>query len=292
MIWIRSHPYISALCAAALTILAGAWVVQKKSMAPVSNTATTWGGNNLGVLDPTSHTPTQNTGTPKRHIGRVQDNAPYTYIPPAVLQPSPGAIDSFDLNEFISTLTQSTQPPQNPPTGAIVEDTYSLIPTNLISTTAPKKTLSATQQAVYDYGNYAGSYIQSFEQQNPTAAVILKDQAEDRGDPAKAAAVRYLARSLEDVGNNLVNNITDVPGGVAAAHTTLAKNYIETGKKLALVPEATNDTEFLSAIEAYNASADTLVKNYVSLATILSAYGIVFDPNDAGSVFTFTQGAL
>lgn len=296
MQWIRAHPYISALCAAALAILAGAWVVQKKSGAPVSNTATTWGGSNLGTLDPTSHAPSQNTDEEQGRdiLQKVKDSPPYTYIPPAVFYDSSTETgeSSFDLSNFISSLTAGTSGKPNSANDTAIGDAYVFIPSNLISSVSPQKDLSSAQQALYRYGNEVGSYIQSFDQQNPTAAIILRDQAEDRADPQKSAAVLELARALENVGQSLLNSIVDIPEGIAPTHATLAKSYIEIGKNLALVPKATSDTDFLNAIETYNASADTFVKNYIAFATLLGAYGITFDPNDAGSAFTFSPTSL
>jgi hypothetical protein len=64
------------------------------------------------------------------------------------------------------------------------------------------------------------------------------------------------------------------------------------GAALSKVPEAKLDQDMLTAMLAYNTTVETYVKNYVSLATLLSAYGVTFSTYDAGVVFTFTNVSL
>ena len=222
---------------------------------------------------------------------QVQNSAPYTYIPPAIVgNPDEAAqTDSFDLNSFIAMLGHgSTSKTTTQDTAA--PDAYSVIPTGLMSTTT-QGSRSATQQSLYDFGNEIGSFIQAFEDEHPTMSFILKNHAEDRSDPQKAAAVERLAQSLKEVGQNLMS-IETVPSGMTSTHTALAKSYIAVGTNLALVAKAKDDAEFLHAIETYNASADIFVKNYIATASLFGAYGVTFSPTDAGSVFTFTPTAL
>ncbi|MEK7134068.1 MAG: hypothetical protein AAB804_03280 [Patescibacteria group bacterium] len=295
MEWIRAHPYAYALCAAGVLLVGGIFIVQKQGSATVSDKAGAWDGANLGVLNPTSYGPTENTGTSKEVniMQQVQNSAPYTYIPPAVVGDSEGGggSGSFDLNSFIAMLGQGSTPQVDPTQDASAPDAYSLIPTGLMSTTTAQNSRTTTQQTLYDFGNDIGSYIQSFEEQHPTMSFTLKDHAEDRNDPQKAAAVGRVAQELKGVGQSLLS-IETVPSGIAPAHTALAKSYVAVGTNLALLAEAKDDADFLHAIEVYNASADTFVKNYVAIATLFGAYGVVFSPTDAGSVFTFTPASL
>ncbi len=294
MSWIRVHPYISALCATVLLILSGIYLVQRHSAAPISNTTTAWGGENLGILDPISYSQTQNTGAQGRPTTVVQDTVPYIYIPPAIFSDANTGAgkNSFDFNDFISTVTVKTSVQSNSTiTTSAIDDAYSFIPSGFFSTTSQAHP-SLAQESIYQYGNTVGSYIRSYEQQYPDSAAILKDQFEDRANPEKALAVEELAGALESVGQDMLDTSGNVPQGFASAHAKLAQSYIEIGKNLALIPKATSDAEFLAAIETYNASADTFVKNYIALATLLSIYEVTFSSIDAGSVFTFSPASF
>jgi hypothetical protein len=291
MDWIRAHPYTAALGAAVILFIGGFFVVQRQGAAPPSENKA-WDGANLGVLNPTSYGPAESAGTSREEdiMQQVQDSAPYTYIPPTVLDGSEGGAEGdFDLNSFIKMLGQGSTSTGQSQSSA--PDTFSFIPTGLISTTTVQKARTATQETLYNYGNEVGSYIQSFEEQNPTMSFTLKDHAEDRDDPQKAAAVKLVAKALEEVGHSLLG-IEDIPSGIASTHNALAKSYIAVGTNLALVAQTANDADFLKAIETYNATANTFVTNYVGLAELLGAYNIVFSPVDAGSVFTFTPTGL
>jgi hypothetical protein len=169
-----------------------------------------------------------------------------------------------------------------------LDTAYSFIPGGLISTSAPQGNYSPLQQALYEYGNGAGSAIRSFEQTLASAPQIMKDQFEDRGDPAKSAALSGLADGLSGVGEKLAQ-MEDVPAQIATAHEKLAASYQEMGQKLALVAQTHGDEDFLDAVIAYNATVETYVRNYVELATLFSAYGVVFSSEDQGGVFVFTN---
>lgn len=291
----RAHPYISALLATTILLISGFFIVQRQGAATPSSNTGAWDGANLGVLSPTSYGPAENAGISREDniMQQVQSSAPYTYIPPSALDDSGEATgaNSFDLDSFIKMIGQGSGPTTGQNNGSSARDVYSFIPSGLMSTTTPLSTRSDTQEALYNYGNEVGSTIQSFEEQHPTSVFTLKDHAEDRNNPQKAAAVEAVARALEDVGQSLLS-MEGAPGGVAAAHDALGQSYISIGTNLALVAKSKDDTEFLKAIEVYNASADTFIKNYVSLAQLLGAYNVVFSPVDSGSVFTFTPAAL
>ena len=175
-------------------------------------------------------------------------------------------------------------------TARVSDDTsnaYTFIPSGIVSTTTSTSERTDLQQELYNYGNDIGSSIESFEQQHSNMVQILKNQAEDRSDTEKAEAVVRLANAFRDLGNTL-SGIENVPSQMAGIHTSLAESYVAIGKNLALVPKAQRDSDFIRAIETYNASADTFTKNYIALASLFGAYGVAFSSSDAGRVFTFT----
>ena len=298
MEWLRAHPYISALSAAAIIFLVGIYIVQRQVAGPIHSGTSTWEGATSPFLNPTGYATIHSApGTPQTQeniMQNVTSGPPYTYTPPTTppTDTNTNSDDSFDFDAFIKTLSSG----QNRTTAGTKQaeiDTpaYSFIPSKLMSATSAPDRRTDMEQKLYDYGNEVGSFIQSFEDQHPGVAQILKNQVEDRNDASKAAAVVAIADALKSVGNNLTI-IDNVPSQMAVVHVRVAKSYIAIGTNLALVPQAQNDADFLKAIETYNAHADTFVKNYVALAELFGAYGIVFASIDAGSVFTFTPNSL
>ncbi|OGG52424.1 hypothetical protein A2851_05260 [Candidatus Kaiserbacteria bacterium RIFCSPHIGHO2_01_FULL_53_29] len=293
MNWLRAHPYVDALAATLALLLVGALIVNSRSAASPAASTRTWAGTEISLFNPSSHTPPAPASTqPSQNQYSVFPNVltvPSAYTPPVVKDPDTEQSAPFDFNAFIALLSAQGRPASGGARGTDnqVTDAYAFIPSGLMSTTSVQQSRSATQQKLYDYGNDIGSYIRSFEEQNQGKAQTLKDQVEDRSDSNKAAAVGELARALKEVGQNL-QGMDVVPSAMASAHQKLAKSYIAIGTNLALVPYAERDSDFIAAIQTYNASADTFTRNYVAVAELFGAYGVVFAQSDAGSVFTFT----
>lgn len=295
MEWLRAHPYASAIGAAALLVVVGASIVINSASQPVGTGPTSWGGGTVPLLNPTSYAP--GTGSsPKNEsiLEQVQDGPPYTYIAPDFVNTAPGGEEnSYDFDAFVAQLAaeSSLRSGGTQDTSATASGTYSYIPRGLISTSTPHATRSALQQELYDYGNDIGSTIESFEQQHSNTVQILKGQVEDRADPEKAAAVVKVGHDFEELGKLLLE-MDPVPSAARSAHEALAESYVALGKKLALVPGAERDADYIKAIEAYNASADVFVQNYIRLVALFGAYSVTFTSVDGGKVFTFSPTSL
>lgn len=280
------HPYAASLIGALLAVLAGALVVLNRSSVQPRDELRAWGGVG-GAFEPTSAGAAQMPETRDNLYTQVQSGPPFRYAP-ALQSPVTLEGDSFDFESLIAQLSESgrarsgaASDSPEPPLNA-----YSFIPQGLVSISAPKRTMTDTQRALYDYGNEVGGRIQSFEERHRGAPQILKDQFEDRHNPEKNAALLSLARALGDLGKEL--SAIQAPPEVQSAHQKVAASYKELGEKLSKVPDAKTDEAVLNAILAYNAAAEEYVRNYVSLATLLSAHGVSFSQEDAGSVFTFS----
>jgi hypothetical protein len=83
-----------------------------------------------------------------------------------------------------------------------------------------------------------------------------------------------------------------VPPAITSAHNKLAQSYIEIGKNLSLIPGAERDSDFIAAIQVYNASADTFTRNYIQIASLFGAHGVTFTSGDSGRVFTFSPSGF
>jgi hypothetical protein len=303
--WIAAHPYLAGAAAiAGLLLIGGVFIFSKSSTAPQRSDAGAWGGANLQALDTTSYGRAPIIAqAPDSIMEQIQSATPYTYVPPAA--PDVGTSNNgedananvgtaFDFDAFVKSLSGGTKTQSSgPPSGSdgSLSDAYSFLPQGLVSTAAPEENRSDLQQKLYDYGNETGSYVQSFEDLHFGMAQTLKNQAEDRSDPQKAAAVVSLAKALKNVGQNLMDMDT-IPDQALEPHLALAKSYIQIGKNLELIPAATSDEDFLARIQTYDNSVDEFGKNYVALASFFEAYAVKFNQTDPGSVFAFTPIGL
>lgn len=288
---LRLHPYVSALLATAALIVVGILIVSTRSAVSSGGGVHAWGGANINFLNPANGAPQKTTQTDQNTISQQGGySAPYSYIPPAP-RGSDAEADSFDFSAFLSTLSQGSAASSSAQGSADVQFAYSFIPQGLISTSSPTKKRTKDQQQLYDYGNEAGSYIQSLEEAHRDQGQVLKNWLEDRSDSAKAAAVVQLARALWETGQSL-SRMESIPTSVQATHTALAKGYMDIGANLGLVAKTQNDEDLLKSIGVYNASADTFTTTYVALATLFTAHAVTFSADDPGTVFTFTPVSL
>ena len=298
MLWLRSHPYIGALLGATILVLLGILVVGQRASVSDGNTAPlAWGGVGAHLLNPISNAGGESGDTRSQNLYmEVRGGPPFNYNPaPSTQVPANTSGDAdFDFDAFIAMISSSgggTLSGGNQTGTDTSLDPYSFIPSGMISTSTPEKERTPVQEDIYNYGNLAGSEIESFESSHPNMSQTLKDQFEDPRDAGKAAAVENLGDALADLGRAL-EAIDNVPVAVRSANASVAKSYKEMGVLLAQVPKAQTDDERIGAMLAYNAAVETYTKNYVALATLFSAYGVTFSSNESGSVFTFTQASF
>ncbi|MFA7309598.1 MAG: hypothetical protein WC050_01700 [Candidatus Paceibacterota bacterium] len=291
MQWVRSHRYTLVCAAIALLILTGGYIVLRRSPASVSSTPTAWGGSATSLIDPASYSPSD---IPAAIVSGVSLGGPapaFSAIPPS----QNGTVDDtdaeYDMNVFLASITQPEKTG-----GADIQGTssvslaYSFIPQGLISTSIPVARRSVAQQALYDYGNELGSDIMSYEDTHFDSAVVLTNQVQDRQNPQKAQAVRDIGTSLIALGQKAAD-IERVPSSAASLNADLAKSYKDMGAKLAKIPDAQRDADYLAAITDYNAAVNTFITQYVSLATLFSVSGVKFTTGEGGSVFMFSGGS-
>lgn len=295
--WFRTHPYVSALGGAGVLLIVGAFIVAgRASVQPQTSETRAWGGVGGDFSNPISDIrPGIAENAPEEDIMRqVQTGPPFFYTPPVQdgAETTDANGDGFDFNALIAALSK----PRAAGTGAqqndsLLADAFSFIPQGLISTSTPTRQRTLSQETLYQYGNEAGSYIQTFEDAHRNMPQTLKDQIEDPQNPAKVAALNGVGSGLTGIGSAL-EAMENVPSSAAAAHGNLAKSYQEIGKKLLEVPKAQGDEQRIEIMLAYNASVEMFVKNYVALATIFSLFDVAFPPNEPGSVFMFTQASF
>ncbi|HEY4522135.1 MAG TPA: hypothetical protein VJH91_00660 [Candidatus Paceibacterota bacterium] len=278
MEWFRAHPYTAALGASAFLVVVGIITVSSRTGPMPVQAPRVWGGGTQPLFDPLR------TSNPVLEAQYRFDatNTPFSLY----TSTNTGTEPAFDFDALIAGLSKPRGTVGTTSSG--VELAYAFIPGGLIATSAPQTAKSELQITLFNYGNEAGSYIQSYEDLNRNAPVVLRNQAEDRRNEQKREAVRQVGRSLANVGRNL-KAMEDVPATARPAHGALAESYIEAGGKLEKITVAESDEAFIAAITDYNASVEVFIKRYVALARLFSIHAVAFAPHESGSVFTFTN---
>jgi hypothetical protein len=282
--------YSAVSIAAGILILAGTIIVIRHSPAKASGTLTVWGGSGAVFPDPSSYPSQSITSATVTTLTQRDQSLTFGAIPPAPVTSGDDTSedDIYGLSSLLAMISQPGNLQYAEPTDTPLY-AYSYLPTGLISTSTPAKTLSARQKALFEYGNTVGGSIQSYENAHTNTTQILKNQVEDRRNTLKNQAVVDIGASLTTLGEKIAS-IEEVPADAAGLNSALAESYKELGAKLSLIPAAERDADFVQAITTYNTAADAFSKNFVALATLFSVSGITFDSGDAGSVFTFTGG--
>lgn len=291
MEWLRTHPFVASFIGVVIIILIGAIIVSNRSsVEPGTSSLRAWGGVGANLLNPTTQNPNKVAQGEETLYTTVQSGPPFQYTPPAAIpQTYVSGGEEFDFESFLQLLSQS--PKEGPTISDEPGETYAFIPTGFISTTTSQlqqQQRTTLQVALYNYANEAASNIQTYEEIYRSAPQILKNQFEDRNNPAKNDALRNVARGLSGVGNALLA-MEEIPAQLKSAHERLGKSYQEMGANLSKIPDATTDQTLVDAMLTYNTSVEAYVKNYVALATLFAAHGVRFSADDPGSAFLFTN---
>lgn len=204
--------------------------------------------------------------------------------------PAPVSMPTDAFDELASLLADLVKPPSNANNDAedFIPSSYAFIPQGLIGITT-ERPRTPEQQVLHDYGNALGLALGVFADTHPDMTQILKDQAEDRSDPMKGAAVRKLAADFVALADT-VGKIS-APPTASALQAQLAVAYRDAGEKLSKIPDASGDDAFLAAINTYNSSAETLSKRLIDTVDLFQSRGVTFSSSDPGSIFTFSANA-
>jgi hypothetical protein len=193
--------------------------------------------------------------------------------------------ESFDeLASLLSSLVNTA--PATGTDATFTPSSYAFIPQGILSISGARPR-TPTQQELYEYGNTLGLALAAFADLHTTMIQTLKDQAEDRANPSKAAAVVRLGDDFIALGAD-IEAMGSVPSPALATHAALAAAYKDAGAKMKFIPAAQGDTAFLDAINAYNASAEKLSKSLIGAIDLFQTNDVTFSPTDAGSIFTFS----
>jgi len=289
MPWITAHLYLTGSIVAVL-VLTGVFVVKNQSADTQGPRTLTWGAGGY-LFDPSAGIQNTPESASENIYSAIQEGPPFYYDPGVSASSLRDSAPEFDFDAFIAMLSKPSGASQAKEGSDSLPSAYSFIPSGLVSTSTAQRALTPTQQAIRTYGNTAGAIIQSFEPLLRSSPQILKDQFEDRGSSQKNAALTDLAESLAHVGHEM-EAMENVPPEMASAHMRVAKSYQEMGEKLANIANTSSEQAAVDAILTYNASVETYIKNYASLATLFSLHEVPFTSAEPGSVFVFTQSSF
>lgn len=311
MNWIKSHPFIATIIGVVIILfLGGALVLNKSATSPTGSSGYTWGKYGGGRLS--DITANQGSlGNPDPLEKELTDEDFYTLLsdtrdkPYASLIPQTNVYESrsvgtttnseitFDgdeLAELLASISPTAQiiAPYNPFDEEFVfSDIYAYVPATVAEESPEPTKLNERQRELLNYGNEAGSYIESFVERWGDQSQILKQFMEDMSNAEKAQLVDDLAFALGKVGREL-EDMDIVPEDAARVHARLVAGYKSIGEKLEPVAAARSDEELLQAVIAYNAAADEFAKDYLSVVTLLSVAEVPFSSGEPGSVFVFS----
>lgn len=295
------HPVVLALVAALVLLLVGLYFVERQQAVAPNGTAETW-KTNAGYVAQTGESPQNTLPSPVSTAASNPntDTGPDTLVIPKGPQlaattstkTSPTkSDDSFDFKALLAQLAQlkrdkGTAPAaQNNSTYEQLLNAFSSVPSAIVTATKPPAR-SAQQQALFEYGNQIGAYIQGFTAVNINMGQTVTDQVTHRTDQAMGDAVRQLGDRYKALGESILA-IHDVPPIAEHAHQALGQSYVNLGVALHGVPDATEDQAFLKAITTYNTQADAFSNAFVGMVTLFSSNSVTFNSADSGSVFTF-----
>ncbi|MBV9159741.1 MAG: hypothetical protein JO019_04060 [Candidatus Kaiserbacteria bacterium] len=286
---ILSHPF-AILCAIAIMLfLIGGTIVMSRTPHAINGASDAWGSNATTLINPTSFSPyyRDNSAVAPPLFGATTTGTIHIFHPPAPQTTVPAQSSDMDFDNFLAQLMRPAAAQTTSTVNIDSKNAYSFIPQGFVSTSTQKKR-TAAQDALYEYGNVAGTIVRSFEDAHPDEVQILAAQAADRGNALKSLALASLGDDLTAAGAQLAV-LPHVPDQARAANGNLARDYQMIGQKLKAIALAKNDGEFLAAITSYNASADGFTRDYIALATIFAVAGVSFDKTEGGAAFMFSN---
>lgn len=289
MDWFRTHPYTFFVAIAALLLIVGVFAFKGEPQDSSNPSTIAWGGLGGGFLYPNSPTRSgDNTISSSTIYTEIQSSPPFSYTPYSPSNTANQTEDGFNMDAFLDFLRTDTKSDSSTSFQSSFNwEDYSFLPTGPISLGNSTKERTPIQEALHEYGNEAGAFVQSFENANRDMAEVVQKQADKPKDPTAISNLIKLADALSGVGNSL-EKIENVPSEAVSANTSLAASYKNMGIKLALVPKAETDEERISSMLAYNAAAEEFVRRYVAMVTLFSVSEVTFTSDEPGSVFTFT----
>lgn len=311
MDWIRTHLTLVYGLGIGLLLLTGAVLVSDKFATSGQNDAYTWGSYGGGgrfvpseqFTGSTREAPAYEQPLTIAELSRTLQTNPdriYASLVPGASVPQSdvyyGTTTTEGALEFgadaVDALLKSIRPSAytgNLTSGEVLDDLYQFIPKNIGALGVSDHTqMNKAQRDLYNYGNEAGSSVELFSSiWAPVQANIHRSFVEDRSNVEKSTSLKRLGSALVEVGLSM-EYMELIPLPMKTAHRDLATAYKNVGEKTILIADARTDDELLTAIDAYNASADEFLRAFLSVSTVFNLNSVSFSDVDPGRVFVYT----
>ncbi len=304
--WIRAHLVLVYGLGLGVVVLTGAVLVSDKFATSGESDSYTWGsyGGTNRFVPSEQFTGTSRSASPLEQpftlaeVSRNLQNNPdrvYASLSQGAPTRSTTATGTFaPQDDAIEELLRSIKPDEyigNLTSGEKnLDEIYHFIPKNILSGVVYEaRTLTPAQQALYTYGNEAGSVIETYDSLwGGTQANIHRAFIEDRADPTKANALERLAAGLFDVSASL-SSMEIIPAAIQSRHNDLIAAYKAVGEQTVALSKTRTDDEALTAIEAYNASAEQFLRAYLAISTVFTLNSVSFSSTDPGRMFVYSE---
>ena len=198
---LRTHLYATLLTISGFLILLGSLVVTNRATVTPSAQGNTWGSGVILGTNPTNEVTHAEAPNPALNAEN------HSYISPFGSRPEEtttlSSEDVFNWDTLQKTISKSSTPSKDTISTNSSLDAYTFIPSGLFSMDIAKKELSASERALYEYGNGIGAAIQGYESNHTNQASILTDNAQDRTNIKKKEAMVRLGADLAAVGDSI-----------------------------------------------------------------------------------------
>ncbi len=283
--WIETHPYLATTVGVGgLLMLGTVLVIGRGDVAPTRESGA-WGGAG-GFFAGTIRNLNPDRLSTEEAMRQQSHNSYATipiYTPPLNTGTETEAEDN--LADLLAQLVVKDTP-KDVPGELTTPEGYAFIPQGYVSTETPETKRSPEQELLFTYGNQLGTFVKGYESLHSNSPQILKDHVEDRGNPDKIRALTILGTDMQQFGIEL-RNLPNIPTLASGIHKEYANAYIRAGRDLISVAKTSTDTEFLTAIAAYNSGVERLTTQFIAVVELFGAYEVRFSDSDDGSIFMF-----
>lgn len=274
-------------------VLALAIIIVRGDRAPASDTIVAWSGSGAALQDPSAYAESApgTAETPYAPSGSALDTALLATrlgTAPQSGGTQSGAFDSF-LDDLLRTPQTFSADTSSTAVADAIRDAFAAVPQFPLQFSSGGEAQARTpeQEAIFAYGNRAGSIIKRYEAEHADAVQLLAAQSADRTSASKAQALRTVGAAIAKIGTD-IRALEGLPENAIEQNATFAERYEKAGGLLTKLADANDDQTYLAAINAYNASVSALIEQHIAMVTYFSLAGVHFSSTDGGSVFSFS----
>ncbi len=200
---------------------------------------------------------------------------------------APRVSESIDIQDIIDTAkpapstedtSQSTT--QSPDDSGI----WDWVPQTILRkpTSTPQEIPEMAE--IKTYVNLYGNTVKEFTRQADNQTKLMEVFIAGRGEEGNTLEIQALAQQYITLSEDLT--ALPIPSGFESTAQDLSLAYKGVGEATHNLSLATDDTDTLQRLYAYNASVDIFATEFISFANLIGAYSITFTKGEGGDIFT------